>query len=359
MKGLEAPIVVLADTTSPPDSKRHHPKLMPLIGSALQPFVWATGEDSTAIEEARAEIVRANEGEHRRLLYVALTRARDAIVVAGAEAKRSANLPDGCWYGLVRGALEKEQADFREISDHGYGFEDKVFRWRYRPGEAVAETSSPASAKFSEPPWLRASSSDSSGTPRAHAAAPIILSGAQQHSIARADARRRGILIHRLLQELPRFDAKEREARAKRYLASATADLAESARAAIAAEAIKVIGRPELAELFGPASHAEVAILGQWNEGEKPFEDFGRVDRLAITKDEVWIADFKSDALPPSRAADTPDIYLMQLSRYRAILARIYPGRAMRALVVWTANGAVHEIPGILLDKAFLRLTAA
>ena len=113
VKGLEAPIIVLADTTSAPDSKRHHPKLMPLIGTAFQPFVWATGEDSEAIARAREGIVLSNEGEHRRLLYVALTRARDALIVCGSEARRS-KLPGGCWYSLVRGALEKEEKDFTE-----------------------------------------------------------------------------------------------------------------------------------------------------------------------------------------------------------------------------------------------------
>src|SRR6185312_10538847 len=119
-----------------------------------QPFVWATGEDSEVIARAREGIALANEGEHRRLLYVALTRARDALIVCGSEARRS-KLPGGCWYSLVRGALEKEEKDFAEIADHGYGFNEKVFRWRYRPGKAVAPVYAPEKAEVPEPVWLR------------------------------------------------------------------------------------------------------------------------------------------------------------------------------------------------------------
>lgn len=356
VKGLEAPIIVLADTTSAPDSKRHHPKLMPLTGAALQPFVWSTGEDSEAIARAREGIVASNEGEHRRLLYVALTRARDALIVCGSEARRS-KLHPGCWYSLVRGALEKEEKDFVEVTDHGYGFDEKVFRWRYRPGKAMASGPAQKKAEVSEPLWLRKPFSELGAKP-AHTGEAIILS-AQGNSGSRAEARRRGVLIHRLLQELPHLAPAQRAERAKRYLDRFAADIPEAARAAIAAEALKVIATPALAELFGPGSRAEVSILGKWSQNGKPFEDFGRVDRLAVTEDAVWIADFKSDAVPPAAPGDAPEAYVTQLARYRAVLAKLYPNRAMRTFLVWTTKGAVHEIPAALLDKAFARFTAA
>jgi len=349
VKGLEAPIVVLADTTSAPDTKRHHPKLMPLPGGQL---VWAAGEDAVATALAREEIVRANEGEHRRLLYVALTRARDALIVCGAQGGNSTKLPDGCWYSLVRGALEKDEKDFVEISNHAYGFPEKIFRWRYQPGTAAAQAPAQVYEKVFEPGWLRTPILSPGAAPGATYVPTV-------DSTVRAEARRRGVLIHRLLQELPRFDADEREERARKYLARSAANLEDGARNAIVTETLRVLNNPELAELFGPASLAEVPISGRWNEGTRAFEEFGRVDRLAVTASEVWIADFKSDAIPPANAGNTPKVYLEQLARYRAVLSRLYPGKAMRAFVIWTANGAIHEIQHSLLDKAFTRLTAA
>jgi ATP-dependent helicase/nuclease subunit A len=348
VKGLEAPIVVLADTASPPDSKRHHPRLMPLAGMTTQPFIWAAGEDCEAIARARDAIVQANEGEHRRLLYVALTRARDAIVVAAAESR--GQIPEGSWYRRVRGALEGSGGDFAEIADHGYGFTEKVFRWRYQPAKAFPQSSPPAPVAVSEPDWLRVTVGGVSPAVETPARRP------SESPVARAEARRRGVLIHRLLQELPRF-ASGREQRARQYLANAAADLPEAMREMIAAEALKVLAHPELTALFGAGSRAEAAIAGRWTEGGKTFTELGRVDRFTVTPGEVLIADFKSDAAPPQTAAATPPAYLAQLARYRAVLARIYPGKAMRAFVVWTANGAVHELPKSLLDKAFARFT--
>jgi len=356
VKGLEAPIVVLADTTSPPDSKRHHPKLLPLAGMSPPAFVWAAGEDCAAVERARAAIVDANEGEHRRLLYVALTRARDALVVCGA-APRQRELPPGCWYGLVRDALAKDER-FAEVATHGYGFDEKVFRWRHEP-QAVTESPAPPPAReMAEPAWLRTALPGAANAPAIATAAAHRSAGRGEADAARAEARRRGILIHRLLQELPRFEAAGFETRAARFLDHAAADLSAETRKAIAREAIALLRRTELAELFGPQSRAEVSISGRWDENGEPYEDFGRVDRLAVTENEVLIADFKSDAAPPASAENTPEVYIRQLARYRAILARLYPQRAMRAFVVWSATGAIHEVPKPLLDKAFTRITA-
>jgi ATP-dependent helicase/nuclease subunit A len=354
VKGLEAPIIVLADTTTAPDSRRHHPKLMPLADGQ---FVWTAGEDCAAIERARMEVERANEGEHRRLLYVALTRARDMLVVCGAQAANARELREDCWYSLVRRALEQDKDDFKEISPPGYGSEERIFRWRYRPGGAAARIEAEREEKIAEPRWLREPLPLSAPTEtQINPAAPGVK---PESTAARAEARSRGVLIHRLLQELPRFAAGEREARAKRFLDHAASDLTLSSRETTATEALRVLSRPELSELFGPSSRAEVPIFGKWNNGDKPFEEFGRVDRLAVTASEVWIADFKSDAVPPVNAGNTPKVYLEQLARYRAVLSRLYPGKAMRAFVIWTANGAIHEIPETLLDKAFTRLTAA
>lgn len=351
VKGLEAPIVVLADTIAIP-GKRHHPKLMPAGGL----LVWAAGDDCAALAAAREGVARAEEEEYRRLLYVALTRARDALVVCGYRPKRPAELPDNCWYRLVRDALEepkdgKEQ--FAEVKNHGYGFGEKVWRWRYQPVANIEALPSRGKENTAEPAWLRKSFAAPSG----RATGPVDITIPVAHgetSSGRELARRRGVLIHRLLQELPRFEASARMERAKHYLDRCAADLAGDIRETMAAEAIKVIADPKLAPLFGEGSRAEVSVLGKWDGGG---EISGRVDRLAVSPSAILIADYKSDALPPARPEDAPPDYIEQLARYRAVLTRLFPGRAMQAFLVWTAKPAIHEIPAQLLDASFRRLT--
>ncbi|MDN4163691.1 ATP-binding domain-containing protein, partial [Nocardioides abyssi] len=83
----------------------HPPKLMQLNDGAV---VWAgrKQDDVDALSAARTRIERENTDEYRRLLYVAMTRAAERLIICGAQGKNK--IPDGCWYELVRTALENE-----------------------------------------------------------------------------------------------------------------------------------------------------------------------------------------------------------------------------------------------------------
>src|SRR5262249_14757616 len=109
-KGLEAPIVILADTTTNPAGP-YPPRLLRLAPDAAAPWgpqrlIWvgARETDVPPVAEARAAALGAAEDEYRRLLYVAMTRAADRLIVCGSVGQRQP--PAGCWYDLVRDALE-------------------------------------------------------------------------------------------------------------------------------------------------------------------------------------------------------------------------------------------------------------
>jgi ATP-dependent helicase/nuclease subunit A len=121
-KGLEAPVVILADTTTPPKGS-HQPTLLE-IGTPTC-IVWAgrRDQDVGAVAAARQAALDENEDEHRRLLYVAMTRAAERLIVCGCHGKKKPN-PD-CWYDLVRKGLDG-QPGFEEIRD------GETTKWRYR-----------------------------------------------------------------------------------------------------------------------------------------------------------------------------------------------------------------------------------
>ena len=120
-KGLEANTVILADTTTPPSGPRD-PRLLTLENGSL---VWATarGEDIDAMMDARALSQQDARDEYRRLLYVAMTRAKERLVICGTQGRNK--IPDGCWYQLVETALTPDCVS--EPADDGG---DAV--WRYR-----------------------------------------------------------------------------------------------------------------------------------------------------------------------------------------------------------------------------------
>ena len=99
-KGLEAPIVVLADSITPPSGPaQRQDRLFNLApGKPGAPIVWAGKKmnDVTQLSAARDRMRREAEDEYRRLLYVAMTRASDRLIVCGADGDRKR--PDGCWW---------------------------------------------------------------------------------------------------------------------------------------------------------------------------------------------------------------------------------------------------------------------
>ncbi len=78
----------------------------------------------------------------------------------------------------------------------------------------------------------------------------------------------------------------------------------------------------------------------------------GQVDRLAITGDTVLIADYKTDGAVPQRLDDVPPAYLAQLALYRAVIARIYPDKTVRAALIFTNGPVLLEMPAASMDRA-------
>src|SRR5262249_44511773 len=168
----------------------------------------------------------------------------------------------------------------------------------------------------------------------------------------------RGRFVHRLMQSLPDVAADRRSAAVRHYLDRAASDFPAADRAALAAEVLALLDDPRFAVLAGAGSRAEVPIVGRIDRGGKPpLLVSGQVDRLAVTDDAVVIADYKTNHPAPRRLEDVPDSYIAQLALYRAVLARLYPQRAIRALLVWTDIPDFMEISGPDLDAALARVT--
>lgn len=335
-KGLEAPLIVLADTTSIPDGAKTRLHEFP-GGEAL---VWAgnkeleSGPEQTAREAAK----QAREAEYRRLLYVALTRAADALIVCGAQSNPS--LDEGCWYRLVRDALD---AELKEVETE-YG---KAFRWRSQVTTAIKrETAKPAAPLKLPEALLRAAPAPKARAQRIRPSDLDETVAAPAQSVETAHARmtalKRGDLLHRLLQFLPEVPKSEREAMAERFLQAAAADLADTVRKELSAEALKLLAEPAMAVLFDARSLPEVSFLSR--EAGQNSETSGRIDRLFEKDGEIILVDYKTDANPPKAADQVPERYRRQLALYREAAGRIFTGRRVRTLLVYSSEPQVLEL---------------
>jgi ATP-dependent helicase/nuclease subunit A len=291
----------------------------------------------------------AEENEHRRVLYVALTRAEERLYVAGFHGPRGP--APGCWLEAIRNALEPTCARAPDPLDETKEilFREGVARAGAAPPapRAVEPIAIPAYARMrapreSAPPPLRPST--------VLAAADEIPHGNAGIAATRRDGERLlfGRLAHSLLQRLPDAPPERRAEAARRFLDLRGAALDAERRASLAGAALALLENPSLSSLFGSRSAPEVEIVARLAGARGEILVAGRIDRLAESDDEVVIADFKTGAprRPPSSAQ------LRQLAVYRAAAAQIYPGKAIRCVLIFTQTASVEEPSPEELDAA-------
>jgi ATP-dependent helicase/nuclease subunit A len=122
------------------------------------------------------------------------------------------------------------------------------------------------------------------------------------------------------------------------------------------AQVMAVLEMPDFAPLFAPTSRGEVPIVGRVvlpRAGTRFVS--GQVDRLAIMSQAVLIADYKTDRPVPRIA---PPGYIAQLALYRAVLAKLYPGRTVRAALLWTEVPVLMELSEPDLERALADITS-
>jgi ATP-dependent helicase/nuclease subunit A len=363
-KGLEAPIVILADTTTRPAGPRD-PRLLAVPAGGGSPgspdlIVWAQrqADDVPPVRAARDRARRAAKDEYRRLLYVAMTRAAERLVVCGHEGLTSK--PQDCWYDLVCDALWERSAE--EPADHGA---EPVRRFRKGTGSAPDAAPHAAQQAFDLveplPGWLSRDVGPAVHDGAITPSSAFALSAQQRRPVfplgmEGSKGRARGRLVHRLLQALPDIPPARREAAALRYLDRHAKEFSADELQAMLAEVMAVLDAPGFAPLFAAGSRGEAPIVGRIaRPGRPPRLVNGQVDRLAVTAGEVLIADYKTDRPVPRIA---PPAYATQLALYRAVLTALYPGRTVRAALLWTETPELAAIPAEDLDRALAAVTS-
>ncbi len=358
-KGLEAPVVILADTVTLPVIKP--PRLLQLADGAI---IWAgrKADDVDPVATARAQANSETEDEYRRLLYVAMTRAAGRLIICGAEGLNRP--PRNCWYNLIYEPLKPLLVEEEEGGE-------KVWRYRRPPGAALTPTRAAepmASAPRREfPAWLREDAPPE--TPPLERKTP---SSAFEQEIGRTFARtqgsiterrkalQRGRIVHRLMQSLPDIPEAARKAAIEGYLRNAAADFSSGERTEMARQVVAILNDLVFAEVFAPGSRPEVPIVGRIaRTGETPIGVSGQVDRLVVTGDSVLIADYKTDRTVPRQTAEIPPPYVAQLALYRGVLSRIFPNRAIRAALLYTAGPQLVDVPEAAMDAKLTEITGS
>jgi ATP-dependent helicase/nuclease subunit A len=357
-KGLEAPVVILPDTVSKPKSTLDCLQLCPEKGPCWMPA--SQGEDDDVAGVLRERAIGAITREELRMLYVALTRPRDRIVICGAK-NNTKQTPPECFYERVRPPFEAWAADTGIASvethiDIGRTQPETVSVWRIGTlhGSGAAEGPTAALEASALPAWVTERPNETAAERRGFAAgggrgaALTRLAGVYDAASAFAEERRsRGTLLHLLLQHLPAKPADRRESIALEHLRrNGIHDVA------VAHQALAILNDPHFGEVFGPHSRAEVPISGVVDGPLGPERRNGRIDRLVLLPDRTVVVDFKSNLVVPGRPEDAPPDYIEQLAVYRALLQKARPGMPVECAFIWSEGPLLMPVPAALMDAA-------
>jgi ATP-dependent helicase/nuclease subunit A len=355
-KGLEASVVFLVDTTSSPSDMQRLRLIHLPHGNGGEVVVWAgkKADDPALVASARAAMLSETEDEYRRLLYVAMTRAADRLIVAGCKPGNMNNVRKLCWYDLVEKGLKASglQEQTIETSDGPV----KRFALAGDATDEAGADEAPTTDKASElPAWLRAplKSQAFAGALLRPSDADAGGHGARSHESLeqRARALQRGTLVHRLLQSLPEIAAERRRDTALAHLGRNAATWSVAERERLVDNVLALISDPRFAPVFAEGSRAEVAIVGRLALPGRPDALVsGQIDRLVVTKNEVLIVDFKTNHAPPKVVGDVPKAYVRQLALYCAVLGKLYPQLPIRAALLWIETTEFMEISSPALD---------
>ncbi|HEY4204018.1 MAG TPA: double-strand break repair helicase AddA [Xanthobacteraceae bacterium] len=371
-KGLEASVVFLVDTTtSPKDSQRLNLIRVPQGNAppgAPGVTVWAgrKADDPAAVTAARTAMQEETEDEYRRLLYVAMTRAADRLIVGGCQPGNRKEVRENSWYDLIAKGLAASDLEMSEVETQ-HGVVKRYARPDHTQPQAATAPANPALKPIPLPPWLH-----TDARPEKDAEAvlrPSDPTEEQDHSVrageapdVRAKALQRGTLVHRLLQSLPDVEPARRRDAANHFLARArdAKSWSDEDRNALAAQVLALLDDDRFAAVFAPGSRAEVSVVGRLERTRGgPVLVNGQIDRLVVTPDSVLIVDYKTNHSPPRRAAEAPKTYVRQLALYRAVLAKLYPDRPIRAALLWTELPEMMELSASALDAGLASVISA
>ncbi|MHA1127623.1 MAG: double-strand break repair helicase AddA [Alphaproteobacteria bacterium] len=339
-KGLEAPIVILPDTTKRGEW-RNAPQVVQLDGLP----VWKTSSDKAPkplkqVEDDRQKLVRE---EARRLLYVALTRAENWLIVCGAG---TLDASGDSWFQRVEVAMQECGAGCVPPPD---GLTGDALTLEHNWVEGTGKAVDVVDQAVSFPSYLRKAMPPPPRVERV--ISPSKLEGA--HALpgegeVEETALKRGNQIHLLLEVLPDLPKQERRERARQ--------LVDEDWQALLVEVEAVMDAPEMVDIFGSNALVEVPVTAPLDalNGKRIL---GRIDRLIVTDTTVLAVDFKSNRKTPNTPDQTPEAILRQMGAYAAGLAKIYPDREINTAIIWTVNAELMELPDKMTQEALLRAT--
>lgn len=320
-KGLQSPIVILADTTRIKNK------------SFSSEFLWDDGllyfPTSSACYDDVCKNIKENNlsadfEEYHRLLYVALTRAEDRLYIAGFTKNSEAS--EQSWYKLlannIKSNIDLKPDDNRIVYQTAQenSFEEKCLISTSKPQQQNYDyllTPAPVENPLAKPYTPSHDNSDE---------VELVSSPLEDNGFFY----KRGTVIHTLLQYITTISEDERPYAASLFLEKSLPEFSSFERERIVNEVLTLCQTYK--EIFSLNSMAEVPIIGEVDG----LIISAKIDRLVILPEKVIIVDYKTNRPAAQKFSDIPEQYIKQMSAYKRLLQKLYPSKQIETYILWT-----------------------
>lgn len=334
-KGLEAAVIFLADSNSPGSSPPGYQTLVRWPAEADRPsdfMLLSNSRQRDNISKARYDLEQQEERrESANLLYVALTRAKNMLVISGCE--HSSRRKTSSWYEQIADAVGDESAPGKPW----------IHTFRQAPvienAEATRQTDKvDFDPRLNQPIPTR---------PLWREIAPSRKLQDTEFESGSAEGRDRGLTIHRMLQlamqtQGQKFDAGDILSRVATESGLTSNDpLLQQCWD----EVSKLLENRDLTWLFTPLTGTrtfnEVPI--QYRRGRETV--YGIIDRLVVTDADIYLIDYKTHRIASKALAQQlAEHYKPQLELYREGVQRLWPDHSIKAYLLLTDGGMLVNI---------------
>lgn len=339
-KGLQAPIVILADASSKPENYRSDREVL-WSPDLDEGFLWGMGDAKKvpAFIGAKDRYIELQFSEYYRLLYVALTRAEEQLIVCGWQKTHGGHKDYNSWYESISAALSQLRTEPIYQIQEFERFDQPALRLiQSGVSKPASEDKQNAVVKQHFPNELKIPPVEETKIlrplrpSRPPEQEPSVFSPLQT---ARKDPYKRGQILHNLFRLVPDYPVDEQEEALFNLLKYHVEE--ESEREPLGNEVLKVLRDPNFAHLFTPKAKAEVPIVGEVEIDGQMYALSGQIDRLLVEEDRVLIVDYKTNRPPVLDEAKIPAAYRYQLRAYRALMQKIYPDKRIETALLWTS----------------------
>jgi ATP-dependent helicase/nuclease subunit A len=320
-KGLESPIVILPDICQGAMSQ----DLFYYVPSLSSAFLSSNLSIFKDFQQKRQNNLNA---EHERLLYVAMTRAKERFYASGILHRVQSE--QYRWIDSLEPAFQNIASSFDfqsfrhpEWKGNGYRFSVKA----ENPPPFI-DRSLPIKMSSEKPLLLWKPPLHQPETPVSQKFKDFFHFGQQM-----------GTDIHQLLEELADFvpevsgaeglsDLCHRLIQRKAYAFLKSKGYKAKQSLFWAGQIEKVF--QHFPFLFGKKTYAEVTVPSAASHVQ-------RIDRLIFQPQEVWVIDYKIDRHPPVVFQETEPQYQKQLHNYMHVIKALYPEQKVRGAFLWIA----------------------